>query len=63
MVVCARRSVLVFYAVFAGFFNFLREKIYGTGRFSGSGADDHQLFFYMALSVALVLFYSRYIIT
>ena len=46
--VCARGSIgglLVFYAVFARvFFNFLGK--YGSGRFSGSGADDHQLIFF-----------------
>ena len=49
MAVCARGSVLVFYAVFAGVFStFGGGGKYGSGRFSGSGADDHQLiFFYM----------------
>ena len=46
MAVCARGSGLVFYAVFAGFFSQLfgkikKKKKYGSGRFSGSGADDH----------------------
>ena len=44
MAVCARGSVLVFWNFFLG-----GGEIYGSGRFSGSGADDHQLiFFYMA---------------
>ena len=49
MAVCARGSVLVFYAVFAGggVNFFFGGGGYGSGRFSGSGADDHQ-FCYMA---------------
>ena len=48
MAVCARGSVLVFYVVFAGGFQLCGEKrIYGSGHFSGSGADDYQLFFFI----------------
>ena len=48
MAVYARGSVLVFYAVFARLFKlFWGKKIYGSGRFSGSGAEDHQLIFFI----------------
>ena len=47
MAVCARGSVLVFYAVFAGFFQLFGETKYRSGRFSGSGVDDHQLIFFI----------------
>ena len=51
MAVCAKGSVLVFYAVFAVFcfFNFLGKlkKKNASGRFSGAGMDDHQLIFFI----------------
>ena len=53
MALCVRGSVHVFYAVFAGFFfsTFRKVKIkkikYWSGRFSVSGADDHQLIFFI----------------
>ena len=55
MTVCARGSVLVFYAVFAGvffqLFGAIKNKTkYGSGRFSGPGADDHQLIFLYGLT-------------
>ena len=48
MAVCARGSVLVCYAVFAG--EFFSTFFWGggeSGRFSGSGTDDHQLIFFI----------------
>ena len=50
MAICARGSVLVFYAVFAVFFTSLWGFLGGgeedrSGRFSGSGADGNQIIF------------------
>ena len=59
MAVCARGSVLVFYAVFAPFFNFLGEKKYGSGRFSASGMDDHQLIFLYGLITVCSILYGK----
>ena len=63
MAVCARGSVPVFYVVFAGgggvstFCENKNFKKYGSRRFSGSGADDHQLYFlYGLMSIFIKIF-------